>query len=42
MKVTTKKINNIKVTVRLPEKVPEAVKQSKINSLYDLLKPKRK
>ncbi len=29
----------IQVTIRLPEKVPENVKQRKINRIYDILNP---
>ena len=34
--------SGIKVTVHLPEKVTENIKQLKINRLYDILKPKEK
>ncbi len=33
------KTGNIKVTVHLPDKVTENIKQLKINRLYDILKP---
>lgn len=33
-------IDNIKVTIRIPENVPEHVIQEKINYIYDVLKPK--
>lgn len=33
---------NIKVTVHIPENVPECIKREKINFLYDMLKPKKK
>lgn len=29
-----------KVTVKLPEHVPESIRREKINRLYDILKPK--
>lgn len=32
--------NNIKVTIVVPEKVSECLKQEKLNALYELLKPK--
>ncbi len=41
MQETTTMINNIKVTVRFPERVSEPLKQEKINYIYDLLKPKQ-
>lgn len=34
--------SGIKVTIHLPEKVTENIKQLKINRLYDILKPKEK
>lgn len=34
--------SGIKVTIHLPEKVTENIKQFKINRLYDILKPKEK
>ncbi len=30
-----------KVTVKLPEHVPESIRREKINRLYDILKPKK-
>jgi len=32
----------IKVTVRLPDKVSEVIRQQKINRIFDLLKPNGK
>lgn len=32
--------SNIKVTIVIPEKVPECLKQEKLNALYEILKPK--
>ena len=32
--------SGIQVTIHLPEKVTESVKQLKINKIYDILKPK--
>ncbi len=29
-----------KVTIKLPEHVPESIRRDKINRLYDILKPK--
>ena len=35
--------SGIKVTVHIPDSVPEAVRQQKINQIYDILtKPKNK
>lgn len=34
--------DNVKVTIRIPENVPEHVIQQKINYIYDVLKPKSK
>jgi len=39
-KTTSQSGNNIKVTVHLPTKVTENIKQIKINKIYDILKPK--
>lgn len=39
---TITKSGNIKVTVHLPEKVTENIKQLKINKIYDILKPRTK
>lgn len=36
------KPESIKVTVHLPEKVTENIKQLKINKIYDILKPRTK
>ena len=33
--------SDVKVTIHLPDEVSEAVRQQKINHLYDILKPKR-
>lgn len=30
-----------KVTIKLPEHVPESIRREKINRLYDILKPKK-
>ncbi len=30
-----------KVTIKLPEHVPESIRRDKINRLYDILKPKK-
>ena len=30
-----------KVTVKLPDHVPESIRREKINRLYDILKPKK-
>ena len=30
-----------KVTIHIPDTVPDSVKQQKINKLYDILKPKK-
>lgn len=32
--------SGIKVTVHIPEGIPESVKREKINYLYDVLKPR--
>ena len=32
-------INNIKVTIHIPENVSESVKRNRINQIYDILKP---
>lgn len=32
----------VKVTIHIPDKVSENIKQQKINRLYDILKPKDK
>ncbi len=29
-----------KVTIKLPENIPESIRRDKINRLYDILKPK--
>ncbi len=34
--------SGVKVTIHLPEKVTENIKQLKINRIYDILKPKEK
>ena len=39
IKTTEVKIN---VTIHIPDKVSENIKQQKINRLYDILKPKNK
>lgn len=39
---TTAQSGNINVTVHLPKKVTENIKQLKINRIYDILKPKVK
>ncbi len=31
---------SFKVTIKLPENVPESIRRDKINRLYDILKPK--
>ena len=31
----------VKVTIHIPDTVPDSVKQQKINKLYDILKPKK-
>lgn len=41
MPETTKTINNIKVTIRYPERIAESLKQDKINYIYDLLCPRK-
>lgn len=33
--------SEVKVTVHIPDDISEAVRQQKINRLYDLLKPKK-
>ena len=35
-------INNIKVTIHIPENVSESVKRNRINQIYDILKPAEK
>lgn len=32
----------VKVTIHVPDKISENIKQQKINRLYDILKPKDK
>lgn len=32
--------DNITVTIRIPENIPEHIVQEKINYIYDVLKPK--
>lgn len=39
---TTAQPGNINVTVHLPKKVTENIKQLKINKIYDILKPEIK
>ena len=34
-------ISKIPVKIHIPEAIPEAIKQQKINRLYDILKPKK-
>jgi hypothetical protein len=34
------KVTEIEVTVHIPDNVPEHIKQSKINIIYDILNPK--
>ncbi len=34
-------ISAFKVTIHIPDTVPDSVKQQKINRLYDILKPKK-
>ena len=36
------KNNDVIVKISLPEQIPKAIKQIKINKLYDILKPKTK
>jgi len=38
--VNTESSTGIKVTVHVPEKVPEAVKKRKIDMIYEILSPK--
>ena len=35
-------INNIKVTIHIPDDVSESVKRNRINQIYDILKPVEK
>jgi len=39
---TITKKREIQITVHIPDKVTENIKQLKINRLYDILKPKTK
>lgn len=38
----SKDTSAFKVTIHIPDTVPDSVKQQKINKLYDILKPKKK
>lgn len=41
VETVSKDTSAFKVTIHIPDTVPDSVKQQKINKLYDILKPKK-